>query len=169
MTVIAAGSQATILVKAGTSVTLTGSGTAMFAGAQRILHQLGSTPLTLSSGFVALNLSIVALGGPVTYTTKNSAGRFNTNQITAAYTFQPADDGQTFEVASALTMTFPVGLNWSQGIIVQIPAAGTITFASDGTTLLNGATSSQTRTITNQRLVQVVPRFAQDSYDVTGS
>ena len=88
--------------------------------------------------------------------------------------YTDSDDGIIFDIISAvaLTITIPKGLIWSKGVVLMLPVSGaTVTIAGDGAAvLLNGAVTALTRTLSaTQRVVSIIPRSVNDSYDVTGS
>ena len=79
-----------------------------------------------------------------------------------------ADNGKTLECTATVTLTVPIGLVAHFGCAI-IPS-GTTSIASSGGALLNGATSTLTRTVELNQLVAIVARVsAADSYVVTGA
>lgn len=78
-----------------------------------------------------------------------------------------ADDGCVIEcTAGGLTITVPAGLPTNFGCVV-VPN-GTTTVASSGGALINGATTSLTRTAASNPTFAIVARTAANSYVVTG-
>ena len=94
-------------------------------------------------------------------------------QVTASRTFyNDSEDGAVFDCisASALVLTLSKGLNWSKGIVLQLPVSGVnVTIQGDGVNiLLNGATTAITKALSSTlRQVTITPRSAPDSYEVT--
>lgn len=79
-----------------------------------------------------------------------------------------ADNGKTLECTATITLTVPSGL--PAGFACVIIPSGTTSIASSGGALLNGATTTLTRTATSNPLVGILGRAsADDSYVVTGS
>ncbi len=116
-------------------------------------------------------------GGPSATVSSNPTALLQSRPKVLAASRNYSDDNEDGSVydcitASNITLTIQKGLNWSKGIVVQLPvSAVTVTIQGDGVSvLLNGATTALTRTISSsQRLISIVPRSAPDSYDVTGS
>jgi len=113
--------------------------------------------------------------GPAVTTTENptilTQGR--PKLVTGYRTFYNESDGSVYDCVSAsnFSMLIPNGLNWSKGIVVELPvSAATITILPDTNVLLNGANSPLTRALSaTQRVISIFPRNAPDSYEVTGS
>jgi hypothetical protein len=86
--------------------------------------------------------------------------------------FDDNSDGSVYDciTTSAITLTINPGLNWSKGIVVQLPVSGAnVTIQGDGTIVqLNGSTSPITKTLSSTlRQITITPRSAPDSYEVT--
>lgn len=79
-----------------------------------------------------------------------------------------SDDGKILDVtADGVTLTVPnsgLDANFACGVI----PTGTTTVASAGTALINGATTSITRTATNNKAFCIQARSTANSYIVTG-
>jgi hypothetical protein len=91
--------------------------------------------------------------------------------LSANYQLTPLDAGKVFEVTGSITVTVPVGLQ-PDFHASFLPLTGTLSLASDGTALLNGATTTLTRLFSNavNTLVTLQKRItAADSYSVTGA
>ncbi len=92
--------------------------------------------------------------------------------VTANLIFSNESDGHIYDLTSGVTLSIPKGLNWTKGVVVELPVTGaTVTVQGDGNAvLLNGAITSQTRILsTTQRVISIYPRNAPDSYEVSGS
>lgn len=76
--------------------------------------------------------------------------------------------GQTLVFSTAATVTLKVGLPANFGFAVRPPGAGNASIASDGTTTLNGAGATITRTLANNILFGV-SAIGVNAYAVTGS
>lgn len=117
-----------------------------------------------------------ANGGPATTTTPNPTALLQGRPevIGASRPFYNTNDGGVFDVvsASALTLTISPGLNWTKGVVIELPvSAVVVTIQGDGSVvLLNGATAALTRTLSaTQRVISIYPRSTPDSYEVSGS
>ena len=90
--------------------------------------------------------------------------------LTADYILKTTDNGKYFRCTTALTVTAPIGISLPDGVIVDPPASGSLTVASDGTSTLNGATSSITRTAANNPAgVAIKSRITANDFGVSGS
>lgn len=79
-------------------------------------------------------------------------------------------DGQILEFSGAFSITLPVGLKQGFGFSLIPPAAGNASIVSDGTVLLNGATTTVTRAAAANALCALVQRAsANNSYVINGS
>jgi hypothetical protein len=101
-------------------------------------------------------------------------GGGGTAALSASLTITPANaaqyNGQTFEMTTAVTITLAVGLPSGFGFAVIPPATGNATIASDGTVLLNGATTALTRTAASNAAFAVIQRVSSaNSYVVSGA
>lgn len=82
-------------------------------------------------------------------------------QVTASRALTAADNGRTLAVAAGLTITVPAGLPLTFGVLIQplLWNGGSISVASSGGALLNGATTTLTRgytfSITNATAMSV--------------
>ena len=90
--------------------------------------------------------------------------------LSANKSFAAADDAQSykFSPAGSYSLTFTAGMGWTQGIFIALPATGTISFLSDGTTLINGATTPQYRTLSSSQRNVAVTVHDTDSFDISG-
>lgn len=114
--------------------------------------------------------------GPAVTTTENPTALMQgrPDVISASRQFYNGSDGKVYDciTASAITLTIPKGLNWSKGVVVELPVSGvTVTIQGDGVAVqINGATASLTRTLSaTQRVISIYPRSAPDSFEVSGS
>ena len=96
------------------------------------------------------------------------AGTATVTTVSASRDLTSSDDGKTLEMTNpALTLTIPTGLPANFACIV-IPN-GTTSIASSGGTLLNGATTTLTRSATSQLAFGILARgSASNSYVVMG-
>lgn len=69
--------------------------------------------------------------------------------LSADYTLTAADNGRAFQCSTALTVTLPSTVYLPDGVVIDAPTSGNLSIASDGTTTLNGATTTLTRTAAN--------------------
>jgi hypothetical protein len=80
-------------------------------------------------------------------------------------------DGHVFDFQSASPVILNVypGLNWSKGIVVQLPtSAASLTINPGQGVTLNGATTPIVKTLSaTLRVITITPRSASDSYEVT--
>ncbi len=89
-------------------------------------------------------------------------------RLAADYTLSSADDQRTFHASTTLTVTVPKGMNPQPSVIIDCPLSGTLSIASNGT-LLNGATTTLTRTRANNPIgVAITQHTTPDSYGVSG-
>lgn len=95
---------------------------------------------------------VVSISGDVTITSGNAA----------------TYNGMTLVFAAAHTVTLDVGLPSNFGFAAQPPVSGNASIASDGTVLLNGATTTITRALSGNVLFGVAA-VGTNSYAVTGS
>lgn len=103
----------------------------------------------------------VGLGGQIQYDQETTA-------IAADHILTVGDNGNVLECTATVTITVPVGL--PKGFRCTIIPSGTTTVASDGTALLNGATTSITRTALANAAFDLIGRAsAANSYVVTGA
>jgi hypothetical protein len=88
--------------------------------------------------------------------------------VGAARTLTEADNEKVIECTGTLTITVPINL--PAGFNCRVIPSGTTSIASSGGTLLNGATTTLTRTAAANPIFDIVARFsAKNSYVVTGS
>ena len=88
--------------------------------------------------------------------------------VAASRALTAADDGCVLECTATVTLTVPVSLPAEFGCGV-IPS-GTTSVASDGTALVNGATTTLTRAATSNPMFGIQQRLSSaNSYVVTGS
>jgi hypothetical protein len=78
-----------------------------------------------------------------------------------------ADNGQTLETTGAVTLTVPVGLG--QPFNCRVTLGGALSVASDGTALLNGATTTLTRALATNPFIEIHGRLTANSYAVNGA
>lgn len=109
--------------------------------------------------------ALVGTGSFVDVTAANSSSGLV--MVGASRTLNATDNGQVLEcTASGLTLTYPVGL--PAGFACAVIRNGTTTIASDGTALLNGATTSIAATSSLMITIQA-KGSASDSAVVVGS
>lgn len=84
-------------------------------------------------------------------------------------TLTQADNGQTIDCTASLSLTVPIGLPAGFAVSIQLGAGVTVSVVSDGTALLNGATTTIARAVAANVWFAVGMRSTQDSYAVTGS
>ena len=91
--------------------------------------------------------------------------------VSASRTLTAADDSNMLECTAGITLTVPSGANaLPAGFCCNVIPFGTITVQSDGTSLLNGATTAITRAATSNLLFAIVGRASTPStYVVTGN
>lgn len=90
-----------------------------------------------------------------------------TTVVAASRDLTAADNGNILELAENVALTVPVGL--PVGFRCKAIPNGANTVVSDGTALLNGATTTVTRTSASNYLFEIVGRVsAVDSYVVSG-
>jgi hypothetical protein len=92
--------------------------------------------------------------------------------IAAATTISPSTAQQYYDqmlvFSGAQTVTLNSGLPNGFRLRCRPPASGNASIASDGTVLLNGATTTVTRALSSNITFNVM-QIAADSYAVTGS
>jgi len=92
--------------------------------------------------------------------------------IAAATTITPVNAGayydQTLVWSGAQTLTINSGLPNGWRCRCRPPASGNASIASDGTVLLNTATTTVTRSLSSNIMFSIT-QIAADSYAVTGS
>lgn len=76
--------------------------------------------------------------------------------------------GQTLVFAQAQTLTINSGLPNGFYVYIRPPASGNASIASDGTVLLNAATTTLTRALSGNPMISI-RQIGADSYAVTGS
>lgn len=80
------------------------------------------------------------------------------------------DDERTFTCTAPLTITIPSNLSPRPSFIVNPPASGDVSIAVSGGAQINGATTTLTRSRTNNKAGFVVtPYDESDGYGVSGS
>ena len=99
-------------------------------------------------------MTIITINANTTITFDNCAP-YNQQNVTVVF-------------GGAYTLTVNAGASLS-GFAFRPPAAGNATFASDGTVLLNAATTSLTRALSASQQLLAFSPIGQDSYAVTGS
>lgn len=100
-----------------------------------------STSRTLGPFGTGDVMAISAVRGNVDY----SILQGNARTLAGNYTLQATDDQQSFDCASALTISIPDGLSPRPTITVTPPPTGNVSFAMLGAETLNGALTTLTR------------------------
>lgn len=110
------------------------------------------------------------------YTSSTSAARgvagvLTPVAVTGSRAITVADDQRTLDVQGAYTLTlnagtFPLATFGGVRIALLMPATGTVSIASDGTVLLNGATTTVTKTITSP-IVWIYGTATADSFRIS--
>lgn len=113
----------------------------------------------------------MANNGPASSTSTNSFSQPSGVIVVANdRPFVSSDNGQTLEVTGSNTLTIKSGLPDGFAVVVM-PAVGvTVSIASDGQALLNGATTTLTRAQASNTLFAIQARAStSNSYAVSGS
>lgn len=167
-TTLQSGQSATVFLSEGESVTVTPSGTTQVSAADLNGGYLVSQTINAATQYgpytAAARVAVGVLAG--TATVADGPGR--AIAVSASRNLTNADNGQTLECTTTLTLTMPVGL--VSDFACAIIPSGTTSIASDGTALLNGATTTLTRAAASNAMVAIQARIsAANSYVVTGS
>jgi hypothetical protein len=89
--------------------------------------------------------------------------------LSADRTITALDDGAQFYCTTALTITIPAALSPRPSCIVDCPPSGNVTVAVTGGALLNGGTTSLTRSRANNPAgVAILAHQDADSYGMSG-
>lgn len=113
---------------------------------------------TRAGGAQAAAAGLAAAPGPAVVT------------LSADYILKTSDNGKKFVCTMALTITLPVTVYLPDGVFAVPPAAGNLSIASDGTSTLNAATSTLTRTAANNPAgIVIVTHTAAGVAAVSGS
>lgn len=102
-------------------------------------------------------------GGWVSNTPGNS-----TTVVGSSRALTAADNGNTLDLTGTLSLTVPTGLDPGFSVACIVAAAATISIVSSGGTLLDGATTTQTRLGTSNKMFAIVGKTTANSYAVTG-
>ena len=138
-----------------------------------VYHPTGKTTVTTATVFGPYSgggvVRIVSTGS-CTYTVSEAAAA-DVSTLEANYTLKASDDGKRFYATAALTITVPSGLSPQPEVFIDCPASGNVTVASDGTALLNGATTSLTRARSANAIGFAISphQGASSSYGVSGA
>jgi hypothetical protein len=119
---------------------------------------------TCSAGSVSVAVD------PMGQAISTSSGSFGVPiPVTASRDITDNDDGETLRPTTTLNLTLRVGRKLGLGFVVRPASGSTISIVSDGTVLLNGATTTLTRTAASNATFAVVYDGAANSYWVNGS
>lgn len=126
------------------------------------------------SGYIrrGANLFDAATGARVGYIDNNGnealvEGGGNTTTVATSRALTAADNGATLECTATVSLTVPAGLPANFGCAVM--PFGTTSVVSGGGTLLNGATTTLTRTAASNGMFAITARASvANSYVVTG-
>jgi len=135
----------------------TASAPAFIPPGEQFTRQDDGIPVTLSG-----------VGPAAAFAVDGAGNSSTTTAVASSRALTAADNGNTLECAAGITVTVPAGLGANFGVAIEVPA-GTVSIASSGGALLNGATTTLTRASTNIMFAIVARASATDSYSVTGS
>ncbi len=87
--------------------------------------------------------------------------------VTASRDLTAADNGAVLECAAAVTLTLPTGL--PAGFACVVVPSGTTSIASRGGVLINGATTTVSRSASSNVMFAIQARIAENSFIVSGA